>query len=81
MARTCKLVVENGGFITGVKIGEMFFKFENLSDAMETMLTCNCLVKLKIDRLTEENTILKAGRPTFPPNNVIAEGFFGTKYD
>ena len=37
MKRTCKLVIENGRFITGVKIGEMFFPFENVNVARETM--------------------------------------------
>jgi ubiquinone biosynthesis protein Coq4 len=38
MTKTCKLVVEGGKFITGVTIGEMFFPFESVSDARETMV-------------------------------------------
>lgn len=38
MKRTCKLVVENGSCITGVKIGELFFPFENQNEANEIMM-------------------------------------------
>jgi hypothetical protein len=35
---TCKLVVEGGKFITGVTIRNMFFPFENISEAREIMV-------------------------------------------
>lgn len=38
MSKTCKLVVEGGMHITGVKIGEMFFPFEDINEAHQLML-------------------------------------------
>lgn len=52
MKRTCKLVIEHERFITGVKIGEMFFPFEDINAARETM-------KSVIDESENSNNSIK----------------------